>query len=108
MRVAFTSTKNALSDTAGRSLVKHSGNFQAVEKCLAILLQYFVLLETANRPSLSLSLFKQILGGFNPILLKISLGIRLTFIFKKCNSQCQAYFCTVDYSSFLQKMIQLN
>lgn len=37
MKVTPTSSENGLSDIAGRTVVKHSGNFQAVEKCLAIL-----------------------------------------------------------------------
>lgn len=46
VRVAFTSLENALSDTARRTAVKqHLGNFQAVEKCVAILVQCSALLK---------------------------------------------------------------
>lgn len=45
MKVALTSPENALSDTARRTVIKYSGSFQAVEKCLAILMQCSALLK---------------------------------------------------------------
>lgn len=77
MRVALTSPEIVLSDIA-RAVV-----YSFRLKRNASVLSW----KEANCLSLPMSQFKQILGGLNPTLLKISLRIRLTLRLKECSSQ---------------------